>query len=135
MEQNKAPAISRYNTYTVPRKHFTVLSLGVGEVRETTPSMSVSPLFFPLNARTEGGGWAQFCAGLHKQHSLKSSIGETSHFRVIFLPIPLFSFYYYRCPKNNRIRLRSTCLFNWGKDYQTERALTQGNSENMPPLV
>lgn len=62
---------------------------GGREVTEYTP-VHVSPLF-PLNARKGWGWvWVQHYTGRHKQYSLKSSSGETSHFRVIFLSSILF---------------------------------------------
>ena len=118
IEQNKASLVPLlwYGIIHIPRKHFTVLSLG--KATQSTPSMCVSLLFLWTHGGSRGWGcgrvWAHHCIGRHKQYSLKRSSGEASHFRIIFLSIfsvLYFSFYYYPCPKNNTEFVSSPRVF------------------------
>jgi hypothetical protein len=109
----------------------------VGGGSEYTPiHVCVTAFSFEREEGVGVGGWAHHYTGRHKQYSLKSSSGEASHFRVIFLSSLLF--FLLLLSMREKITLNSfpfhVCLsIPYGRDNQTALPDTQRNSKNFSP--
>ena len=107
-EQNKASLVPWlwYGIIHIPRKHFTVLSLG--KATQSTPSMCVSLLFLWTHGGSRGGWWGEGM-GTPLHRTTQAIFPEKIQWRGISLQDyfsfhlfgPYLSFYYYPCPKNN----------------------------------